>query len=317
MAALQAAKKYATLPPTVRTLASGVPHAPSLNLSARTPDAHHGHAGRTDVPPKWAGGYQLSSNGLINKSFTTGTSPHLSKQTLPPPLFSPCLNLKTPLTPTSKPALRLNNLAQIKKTSYSLGIKRRLPAAAYHARISAAARRARSARPKRIPSVLARGEPRAVVLRDRVDGRALRVRGQVVRGGVPRHDVRVGGRARAGEGGGRAGEHPGGQERDHQVARQARVHTPPHAGRDRRGAPRRLEGPARSAVGRRSRQETRVARHARRVHPLGLRAHRRVGRFRRMVRYLFSYAFERRPCPPPSPRHALPALIRSPFLVLT
>jgi len=72
MAALQAAKKYATLPPTVRTLASGVPNAPSLNLSARTPDTHHhGPAGRSDVPPKWAGGYQLSSNGLINKSFTT------------------------------------------------------------------------------------------------------------------------------------------------------------------------------------------------------------------------------------------------------
>ncbi|KAI0304674.1 ubiquinol-cytochrome c reductase iron-sulfur subunit [Russula brevipes] len=74
MAVLQAAKKYATLPPTVRTLASGVPHAPSLNLSARTPDAHHGHASRTDVPPKWAGGYQLSSNGLVNKSFTTVTA---------------------------------------------------------------------------------------------------------------------------------------------------------------------------------------------------------------------------------------------------
>jgi len=56
----------------VRTLASGVPNAPSLNLSARTLDTHHhGHAGRSDVPPKWAGGYQLSSNGLINKSFAT------------------------------------------------------------------------------------------------------------------------------------------------------------------------------------------------------------------------------------------------------
>jgi len=75
MAALQAAKKYATLPPTVRTLASGVPTAPSLNLHARNPDAHHhGHAGgRSDLPSKWAGGYQLSSSGLINKSFTTGT----------------------------------------------------------------------------------------------------------------------------------------------------------------------------------------------------------------------------------------------------
>ncbi|KAI9462346.1 ubiquinol-cytochrome c reductase iron-sulfur subunit [Lactarius psammicola] len=71
-ASLQAAKKYATLPPTVRTLASGVPNAPSLNLSARGQDAHHhGHAGRSDVPPKWAGGYQLSSSSLVNKSFAT------------------------------------------------------------------------------------------------------------------------------------------------------------------------------------------------------------------------------------------------------
>src|SRR6266478_8309694 len=72
MASLQAAKKYATLPPTVRALASGVPSAPSFNLSARTSDAHHGHAGRSDVPSKWTGGYQLSSSGLINKSFATG-----------------------------------------------------------------------------------------------------------------------------------------------------------------------------------------------------------------------------------------------------
>src|SRR5882757_9007936 len=77
MAALQAAKKYATLPPTVRTLASGVPNAPSLNLSSRTSDAHHhGHAGRSDSPSKWTGGYQLSSNGLINKSFATGKPLH-------------------------------------------------------------------------------------------------------------------------------------------------------------------------------------------------------------------------------------------------
>lgn len=79
MAVLQAAKKYATLPPTVRTLASGVPSAPSLNLSARTSDAHHhGHAGRSDLPSKWTGGYQLSSNGLINKSFATGKPSHYS-----------------------------------------------------------------------------------------------------------------------------------------------------------------------------------------------------------------------------------------------
>ncbi|KAH9982693.1 ubiquinol-cytochrome c reductase iron-sulfur subunit [Lactifluus volemus] len=55
MAALQAAKKYATLPPTVRTLASG----------------HGHHPVRSDAPPKWAGGYRHSSSGLINKSFAT------------------------------------------------------------------------------------------------------------------------------------------------------------------------------------------------------------------------------------------------------
>ncbi|KAF8272935.1 ubiquinol-cytochrome c reductase iron-sulfur subunit [Lactarius quietus] len=69
-ASLQAAKKYATLPPTVRTLASGVPNAPSLNLDARAHDAHH-HGGRSDMPSKWAGGYKLSSSSLVNKSFAT------------------------------------------------------------------------------------------------------------------------------------------------------------------------------------------------------------------------------------------------------
>src|SRR5258707_3851753 len=84
MAALQAAKKYATLPPTVRTLASGVPTAPSLNLSARTSDAHHhGHAGRSDLPSKWTGGYQLSSSGLIKKSFSTGKTLHNPRFFLP------------------------------------------------------------------------------------------------------------------------------------------------------------------------------------------------------------------------------------------
>src|SRR5258708_14049023 len=77
MAALQAAKKYATLPPTVRTLASGVPTAPSLNLSARTSDAHHhGHAGRSDLPSKWTGGHCPPPPRCINKLFTPGTPLH-------------------------------------------------------------------------------------------------------------------------------------------------------------------------------------------------------------------------------------------------
>ena len=78
MAALQAASKYATLPPTVRMLVSGVPNAPSLNLPHRLPTHHHGHAGRSDVPLEWAGGYQLLSKGPINKSFTIGAPPVLS-----------------------------------------------------------------------------------------------------------------------------------------------------------------------------------------------------------------------------------------------
>jgi ubiquinol-cytochrome c reductase iron-sulfur subunit len=95
MAALQAAKKYATLPPTVRAAASGVPNAPSLNLSAQAPDAHHhGHAGRSDMS-KWAGGYRLSSSGLINKSFTTGKPVHLSRAT---PKNFPVSNKKTQTT---------------------------------------------------------------------------------------------------------------------------------------------------------------------------------------------------------------------------
>src|SRR5258707_3546114 len=89
MAALQAAKKYATLPPTVRTLASGVPTAPSLNLSARTSDAHHhGHAGRSDLPSKWTGGYPPSFSRLINKSFSTGKPLPTSRFFFPPIFLS-------------------------------------------------------------------------------------------------------------------------------------------------------------------------------------------------------------------------------------
>jgi len=188
MAALQAAKKYATLPPTVRTLASGVPNAPSLNLSARTSDAHHhDHAGRSDLPSKWAGGYQLSSNGLTNKSFST----------VP------------------------NASSVFQQRTMHMSAPRQRP------------RRVRSARPKRIPSVLTLSKPCALLLRNRIHGRSLRVRSQILRGRVPRHDVRLGGRARARQGRGGTGEHSGGQERDHQVARQTRLHSPSYAGRDR------------------------------------------------------------------------------------
>jgi hypothetical protein len=121
--------------------------------------------------------------------------------------------------------------------------------AAHHAHVRAPPRlqlpqRVRSARLKRLPSILPLHKPRSVLLHDRLHGRALRIRGQVKHNGVPRVDVCVRGRAGAGEGGSGAGEHPGGQERGNQVARQARFHTPSYAGRDRRGAPGRLEEPA-------------------------------------------------------------------------
>ena len=76
MATFQATKKALSVPPTVRTLPSGVPAAPSLlNLRARAPaDAHghdhgHGAAGpRTDAIPKWAGGMNLGAY----KSYVSG-----------------------------------------------------------------------------------------------------------------------------------------------------------------------------------------------------------------------------------------------------
>ena len=79
MASLHAAKKYATLAPTVRSLASGVPAAPSVNLAARAGSAGHGHdhahgavGPRSDLPSRWAGGLKLASSGLVNQSYTTG-----------------------------------------------------------------------------------------------------------------------------------------------------------------------------------------------------------------------------------------------------
>ncbi|KAI0067941.1 ubiquinol-cytochrome c reductase iron-sulfur subunit [Artomyces pyxidatus] len=85
MAAVHAAKKYATLPPTVRTLASGVPTAPSVNLAARAAaghghDHHHSAAHRADHPARWAGGAKLYSAGLINKSYITPTSTGIFQQ---------------------------------------------------------------------------------------------------------------------------------------------------------------------------------------------------------------------------------------------
>ncbi|KAG7099550.1 hsp70 nucleotide exchange factor fes1 [Marasmius oreades] len=81
MASFQAVKKSINLAPTVRTLASGVPAAPALNLHVRASADDHGHGHgpsgpRLDTPPRWAGGFQrtthsLSSKTLLNAPTTT------------------------------------------------------------------------------------------------------------------------------------------------------------------------------------------------------------------------------------------------------
>ena len=101
--------------PTVRTLPSGVPIAPLLNLAARAPSsshAHghsHGHAGpRGDAPPRWAGGLSRTSAGLVSTTYLTcmscfcNTGLHLTKTSQHPRtpassnvLFIPRLHGKT------------------------------------------------------------------------------------------------------------------------------------------------------------------------------------------------------------------------------
>ncbi|TEB35102.1 ubiquinol-cytochrome c reductase iron-sulfur subunit [Coprinellus micaceus] len=75
MASFQVLKKAVSLAPTTRTLSSGVPYAPLLNLAVRAPhDAHgHGHGveARSDVAPQWAGGPSKVGSSLVSKSFTT------------------------------------------------------------------------------------------------------------------------------------------------------------------------------------------------------------------------------------------------------
>jgi len=76
MATFQAVKKAVTLTPTVRTLPTGVPAAPLLNLATRAPSSGHEHAHgasgpRSDVQPKWAGGTSRTPYGVTLKTFTT------------------------------------------------------------------------------------------------------------------------------------------------------------------------------------------------------------------------------------------------------
>ncbi|TCD61577.1 hypothetical protein EIP91_008232 [Steccherinum ochraceum] len=86
MATALSFRKALTAPPTVRTLTSGVPSAPLLNLAARSPAGHgheHGHGAvgpRSDSPAKFAGGLSVSSSGLVSRSYvnaqTTGIHQH-------------------------------------------------------------------------------------------------------------------------------------------------------------------------------------------------------------------------------------------------
>lgn len=77
MASAAVVKKSFTLPPTVRTLASGVPSAPLVNLRARGAHGdHHGHGSagpRSDTPAKFASGFSLSSSGLSSKTYFTSS----------------------------------------------------------------------------------------------------------------------------------------------------------------------------------------------------------------------------------------------------
>ncbi|KAI0080054.1 ubiquinol-cytochrome c reductase iron-sulfur subunit [Panus rudis PR-1116 ss-1] len=88
MASVFVTKKAFTASPTVRTLASGVPSAPLVNLAVRSPAGHgheHGHGAvgpRSDVPAKWAGGVSRGPSGLISKSYITAPTTGVFQQRL-------------------------------------------------------------------------------------------------------------------------------------------------------------------------------------------------------------------------------------------
>lgn len=75
MASFQSIKKAVNALPTVRTLPSGVPVAPMLNLAARAPSDGHGHghgatAPRSDAPARFASNIMLSpSLGFVSKTY--------------------------------------------------------------------------------------------------------------------------------------------------------------------------------------------------------------------------------------------------------
>jgi hypothetical protein len=75
MATLHAVKKAVTLPPTVRTLASGAPYAPLVNARARAAlddhADHSAHGPRGDRISSWAHSVSSSPAGLVSKSHFT------------------------------------------------------------------------------------------------------------------------------------------------------------------------------------------------------------------------------------------------------
>ncbi|KAL4250885.1 Cytochrome b-c1 complex subunit Rieske, mitochondrial [Abortiporus biennis] len=88
MAAVFFSKKALTAPPTVRTLASGVPSAPLVNFAVRSPAGHghheHGAVGpRSDAPARWAGGVSSSPvSGLSSKTFVSAPTTGVYQQRL-------------------------------------------------------------------------------------------------------------------------------------------------------------------------------------------------------------------------------------------
>ncbi|TFK30396.1 ubiquinol-cytochrome c reductase iron-sulfur subunit [Coprinopsis marcescibilis] len=86
MASFQVLKKAVSLGPTVRTLSSGVPHAPLLNLAVRAPHDHahfDPQAPRSDVSPRWASGTTKLGSELVSRTFVSSSpSVHFQQRTM-------------------------------------------------------------------------------------------------------------------------------------------------------------------------------------------------------------------------------------------
>ncbi|KAI6045033.1 Rieske [2Fe-2S] iron-sulfur domain-containing protein [Pisolithus marmoratus] len=78
MASSSVARKAINVPPTVRTLPSGVPSAPRLNLAARAPSGGHHHGNgpipRSDTPSRFTGGLKTTPVGPLYKAVFSAVS---------------------------------------------------------------------------------------------------------------------------------------------------------------------------------------------------------------------------------------------------